>query len=57
MTGIQIADEICLPFRIIAPILLDLKKQLFLAYPKFAKILVTAIDIDFNQRCGCCNHL
>jgi len=32
MTGIQIADEICLPFRIIAPILLDLKKQLFLAY-------------------------
>ena len=32
MTGIQIADEICLPFKIIAPILLDLKKQLFLAY-------------------------
>ena len=32
MTGRQIANEICLPFRIIAPILLDLKKQLFLAY-------------------------
>ena len=32
MTGRQIANEICLPFRIIVPILLDLKKQLFLAY-------------------------
>jgi len=32
MTGIQITDEICFPFRMIAPILLDLKKQLFLAY-------------------------
>ncbi len=38
MTGIQIADEICLPFRIIAPILLDLKKQLFLAYRSDAGI-------------------
>jgi predicted ATPase with chaperone activity len=32
MTGIQIADEICLPYKMIAPILLDFKKQLFLAY-------------------------
>ena len=38
MTGIQIADEICLPFRMIAPILLDLKKQLFLAYRSDAGI-------------------
>jgi len=38
MTGIQIADAICLPFRIIAPILLDLKKQLFLAYRSDAGI-------------------
>ena len=32
MTGRQIADEICLPFKIIEQILLDLKKQMFLAY-------------------------
>jgi len=32
MTGRQIADEICLPFKITEQILLDLKKQLFLAY-------------------------
>jgi predicted ATPase with chaperone activity len=38
ITGIQIADEICLPFRIIAPILLDLKKRLFLAYRSDAGI-------------------
>ena len=38
MTGIQIADEICLPFRMIAPILLDLKKQLFLSYRSDAGI-------------------
>jgi predicted ATPase with chaperone activity len=38
MTGIQIADEICLPYKMIAPILLDLKKQLFLAYRSDAGI-------------------
>ena len=32
MTGRLIADEICLPFKIIEQILLDLKKQMFLAY-------------------------
>jgi predicted ATPase with chaperone activity len=32
MAGRQIADEICLPFRIVEQILLDLKKQLFIAY-------------------------
>ena len=32
MTGRQIADEICLPFKSIEHILLDLKQQLFLAY-------------------------
>ena len=32
MTGRQIADDICLPFKIIEKILLDLKRQLFLAY-------------------------
>ena len=32
MTGRLISDEICLPFKIIEQILLDLKKQMFLAY-------------------------
>ncbi|MDH3566835.1 MAG: hypothetical protein OEM61_05695, partial [Desulfobacteraceae bacterium] len=32
MTGRQIADGICLPFKSIEQILSDLKKQLFLAY-------------------------
>jgi predicted ATPase with chaperone activity len=32
MTGRQIADDICLPFKIIEKLLLDLKRQLFLAY-------------------------
>ncbi|UCD89900.1 MAG: hypothetical protein JSW04_00205 [Desulfobacterales bacterium] len=32
MTGRQIADEICLPFKTIETILLSLKKQMFLAY-------------------------
>jgi len=32
MTGIKIADEICLHFKIIEPILSDLKQKLFLTY-------------------------
>ncbi len=32
MTGRQIADDICLPFKIIEKLLLDLKRQMFLAY-------------------------
>ena len=32
MSGRQIADEICLPFKIIEQLLLDLKRALFLAY-------------------------
>ena len=38
MTGRQIADEICLHFAIIEPILSDLKKQLFLTYRSDAGI-------------------
>jgi predicted ATPase with chaperone activity len=38
MTGRQIADEICLHFKIIEPILSNLKKQLFLAYRSDAGI-------------------
>jgi predicted ATPase with chaperone activity len=38
MTGIQIANEICLRFKIIEPILSELKKQLFLAYRSDAGI-------------------
>ena len=38
MTGRKIADEICLHFKIIVPILSGLKKQLFLAYRSDAGI-------------------
>jgi predicted ATPase with chaperone activity len=38
LTGRQIADEICLHFSIIEPILSDLKKQLFLSYRSDAGI-------------------
>jgi predicted ATPase with chaperone activity len=38
MTGRQLADEICLHFKIIEPILSNLKKQLFLAYRSDAGI-------------------
>ena len=38
MTGRQIADEICLHFKIIEPILSDLKKQLFMTYRSDAGI-------------------
>lgn len=38
MTGRKIADEICLPFKTIEPILLNLKQQLFLVYKSDAGI-------------------
>jgi predicted ATPase with chaperone activity len=38
MTGRQIADEICLHFKIVEPILLDLKQELFLAYKSHAGV-------------------
>ena len=38
MTGRQIADEICLPFKAIEQILTDLRKQLFLTYRSDAGI-------------------
>jgi predicted ATPase with chaperone activity len=38
MTGRKIADKICLHFSIIAPILSDLKKQMFIAYRSDAGI-------------------
>ncbi|MGD2151596.1 MAG: hypothetical protein PVJ20_11090 [Desulfobacterales bacterium] len=38
MTGRQIADEICLPFKLIEHILSDLKQQLFLTYKSDAGI-------------------
>ena len=38
MTGIKIADEICLHFKIIEPILSDLKQKLFLTYKSDAGV-------------------